>query len=145
MSLRLVHHGRVGATWLGEWPEHNWQVWNYTVSHSQLHVRGIPESDPGGPCIELLFKPVYRLATSTMSWSGLRLGLRRVTSEGEGVFFLASTNPFGRHRGHGVVRASSLHVATAGLRYRDSVLDRELIWRTLWSREARGNVRSRVA
>jgi len=101
-----------------------------------MHLRGTPVDDPGGQCIELLFKPVYRLATSTMSWSGLRLALRRITSEGEGVFFLVSTKPMGRHTGHGVVRAGSLHVATAGLRYPESVLDRDLDWRTLWSRQA---------
>ncbi|UFN43302.1 hypothetical protein [Nocardioides okcheonensis] len=121
------------ASWLGEWPDHNWQAWDYTVSHAQLHLRGVPHDDASGPCIELLFKPVYRLATSTMSWSGLRLGLRRVTPEGQGVFFLVSTDSFGRHSGHGVIRAGSAHAAKAGLRYSESVFDRDVEWQTLWS------------
>jgi hypothetical protein len=92
-------------------------------------------NDPGGACIELLFKPVHRLATSTMSWSGLRVGLRRVTPDGVGVFVLVSTDVGGRHTGHGVVRAGSLHRADAGLTYSDSLLDREPpvgTWQTLW-------------
>lgn len=123
-------------TWLGEWPEYDWQVWDYTVSHAQLHLRGIPQEDPGGECLELLFKPVHRLATSTMSWSGLRVALRRVTPEGAGVFFLVSIRPTGRHQGHGVVRAGSLHLAGAGLSCPDSVIDRDIDWQTLWSSAA---------
>jgi hypothetical protein len=120
-------------TWLGEWPDHDWQVWDYSVGHAQLHVRGIPSDDPGGRCIELLFKPVRRLATSTMSWSGLKLGLRRITKNGDGVFFLVSSRTSGRHHGHGVIRAGSLHLAEGGLTYSDSAIDASLPWRTLWS------------
>jgi hypothetical protein len=123
----------MSASWLGEWPDHTWQVWDYTVSHAQLHLRGVPDDDTGGPCIELLFQPVYRLATSTMSWSGLRLGLRRVTPEGQGVFFLVSTDSFGRHTGHGVIRAGSASVASADLRYSESALDSDVKWEALWS------------
>lgn len=133
-ALNLVEDGGMSAHWLGYWPDHNWQVWDYSVSHSQLHVRGVPRDDPGGSCLELLFKPVHRLATSTMSWTGLRLGLRRVTDEGSGVFFMVSTDPAGSHTGHGVIRSGSLHFADAGLRYFDDVLDRDLHWQTLWTR-----------
>lgn len=135
----MVHSVHVEVRWLGEWPDHDWQVWQYSVGHAQLHVRGIPTGDPGGECIELLFKPVYRLATSTMSWSGLTVALRRVTPEGAGVFFLRSTRMQGRHTGFGVIRSGSLHIANAGLRYSHSVIDYdslELPWTTLWATES---------
>jgi hypothetical protein len=111
---------------------HDWQVWQYEVGHSQLHLRGIPSREPGGPCIELLFKPVLRLATSTMSWSGLRVGLRRVTPEGNGVFFLVGTRTGERHTSHAVIRAGSLSVADGGLTYLDRAIDAALPWRALW-------------
>jgi hypothetical protein len=138
MGLWPVHSCRMTSTWLCDWPDHDWQIWDYSVSHRQLHLRGIPMEDPSGECVELLFKPVHRLATSTMSWSCLRLALRRISSEGVGVFFLVSTRPGGRHVGHRVVRAGSLHQAAAGLHYWDSVLDHEppLEWRTLWRAES---------
>ena len=103
-------------------------------THRQLHLRGSPVDDPGGPCVELLFKPVGRLATSTMSWSGLQVSLRRVTDQGTGVFFLVSTDKAGRHRGHSVVRAGSLAVADAGLDYTEPVITatQPLAWKTLW-------------
>lgn len=56
--------------------------------------------------------------------------------EGAGVFFLVSIRPTGRHQGHGVVRAGSLHLAGAGLSYPDSVIDRDIDWQTLWSAAA---------
>jgi hypothetical protein len=70
-----------------------------------------------------------------MSWSGLRVALRRVIRDGPGVFFVVSANPRGRHQGHAVVRAGSLHIAGGGPSYSDSVIDEEthLPWRTLWS------------
>ena len=134
----------VEGGWLGEWENHDWQVWQYTVGHAQLHLRGMPADDPGGECIELLFKPVRRLATSTMSWSGLRIALRRVTAEGDGVFFLASTRSDGRHSGHGVVRAGSLSLAEAGLKYFDSAIGPDvpsLRWRPLWISSVDGTTR----
>ncbi len=120
--------------WLGSWPDHDWQVWEYGVGHRQLHLRGIPVGDPGGPCVELLFKNVNRLATSTMIWSGLRIGLRRVTVGGAGVFFLVSNRSDGRHHGHGVVQAGALAVTEAGLDYGAPVLQstEPLRWTSLW-------------
>lgn len=121
--------------WFGEWREHDWEVWEYSVSHAQLHVRGIPSDDPGGPCVELLFKSVHRLATSTMSWSGLAVGLRRTTEAGHGVFVLTSLRT-GPHTGHGVVRAGSLHHLEGAFRYPESVTrsDSHTGWHTLWTR-----------
>lgn len=127
----------MSATWLGEWPDRKWQVWDYSVSHAQLVLRGVPDTDPGGPCVDLLFKPTRRLATSTMSWSGLRLALRRVTPEGDGVFFIVSARPDGPHHGHGVVRAGSLHLR-GGLRYFEDPLatDSHASWQRLWGGSA---------
>lgn len=88
--------------------------------------------DPGGPCVELLFKPVRRLASSTMSWSGLHLGLRRVTPEGDGVFFLVSARSAGPHHGHAVIRAGSVSVADGQLTYAEPAIDTALPWRNLW-------------
>lgn len=119
---------------LGEWPEHDWQVWEYSVSHAQLHVRGIPSADPGGPCVDLLFKSVARMATSTVSWFGLRVGLRRTTEAGHGVFVLISMRS-SPHAGHAVVRAGSLHQVDGAFRYPDSAIRSEPQggWRALWT------------